>query len=231
MRQNKLTIFLLLELLLSSSFCYAKNDTDNLSPQHNPVIKVGQVSTIVPNEEQINQVMEFSKSTIRKTYNVSSTNYKQVFSEVRPFIENNLYKKTEKDFKEDTLPELIKNKAISSIEYHGKETIFVEYNAAHQIIAWHIAMPATLRQRGIENYSVSVNIHPLMLSGSIELTSFLLEYKPKLNLQNKDGNTATHLATRPGKEVILSRLVELGADLSIKNEKNETKTCCCAICG
>lgn len=55
-----------------------------------------------------------------------------------------------------------------------------------------------------------------------EILTFLLSKGANVNMKNKEGNTALHLAATEGNYLGLQILIDAGADISIKNKSGET---------
>jgi ankyrin repeat protein len=57
-------------------------------------------------------------------------------------------------------------------------------------------------------------------------TLFLLKENPKLNLQNKNGNTALNIACLKGNNTIINSLLKFGNDITIRNNLGENALMC-----
>eukprot|EP01147_Barroeca_monosierra_P004813 gene4813-109_t len=63
-------------------------------------------------------------------------------------------------------------------------------------------------------------------AGNIVLVDALLRAGAEPNLQLKQGNTCAHLAAQLGHTVCLFRLIEAGADITLRNKLNQSVLCC-----
>lgn len=55
--------------------------------------------------------------------------------------------------------------------------------------------------------------------GKINFVRRLIEMGANLNARDNKGNTALHVAARMGREAVAKKLIEAGADVSVKNHK------------
>lgn len=62
---------------------------------------------------------------------------------------------------------------------------------------------------------------PIFFANTTKQIDLLADYQADLNFQDKKGNTALHQFSLLGKRLLIDRLIELGADETIKNNKGE----------
>ncbi len=62
---------------------------------------------------------------------------------------------------------------------------------------------------------------PIFFANSTKQIELLSHYQADLNFQDKKGNTALHQFSLLGQRLLIDKLIELGADESIKNNKGE----------
>lgn len=62
---------------------------------------------------------------------------------------------------------------------------------------------------------------PIFFANSIKQIEILSNYKADLNIQDKKGNTALHQFSLLGQKTLIKKITELGADETIKNNKEQ----------
>lgn len=134
-------------------------------------------NSIIPNDEQNLDIVDFSKQALKEIYTVNEHDYETHFLKAQEFFSTSVLEHYKNDFKENMLPELQSNQAQSSIEFNQNKlgNIVAAYDSHQKIIAWTITYPATLKQDGVKKYQVNVDVtlvvEPKNQSQSVEVNN------------------------------------------------------------